>query len=451
MSRVEVRFVCEECGYASPKWLGKCPGCGSWNSFVEERINEEQRKGKRIDKPSLQASSIPLSKVPYESDFRFESGLSELDRVLGGGIVKASSILVGGEPGIGKSTLLIQVAHNCSADRKVLYVSGEESAGQVRQRAERLGLVLDRINILTETNLEVILDVIEKEKPQIVIVDSLQTLSSAEISSHAGSVSQIKYGCMEISGVCKEVGAAVFYVAHVTKEGTIAGPKIIEHMVDTVLYFEQGAMGVRLVRSAKNRFGSVDEIGIFQMSDKGLDPVSDPSMFFVSERQDEQIPPGIAFSAVIEGSRTFIVEIQALVVDSKAGYGRIYSEKVESSRISRIAAIMERHANVRMTDKDIYVNVAGGVKVDDVCIDLAIAEALWSAYANVSLPDKMLCLGELSLAGEVRPVSFAGKRLKAASDMGFKRAVTSRVNEAEVSLQVKNCHMIGDAFGVLER
>lgn len=445
MSRDDVKFVCSECGYISSKWLGKCPSCGSWNSFSEERV-DDLKKVNSVGKESLQNSSMPLSAVPYESDFRYESGLSELDRVLGGGIVKASSILVGGEPGIGKSTLLIQVSHNCAENRKVLYISGEESAGQIRQRAERLNLNLNKINILCETKLETVLDVIRKEKPQVVITDSLQTLSSAEISSHAGSIAQIRYCCMEISSLCKTNGIAVFFVAHVTKEGTIAGPKIIEHMVDTVIYFEQGTMGVRLVRSVKNRFGSVDEIGIFQMTEKGLLPVSDPSLFFISERSGNSLPPGIAYSAVIEGSRTFIVEIQALVVDAKTGFGRIYSEKIENSRVSRIAAIMERHASIRLTDKDIYVNVAGGVKVDDVCIDMAIAEALWSAFANVSLPNKLLCLGELSLAGEVRPVSYEEKRLKAAYEMGFKKAVTSGFSHSETKLEIKQCRQIREAF-----
>ena len=445
MSKDDVKYVCSECGYSSSKWMGKCPSCGSWNSFTEKK-EEEIKREKGLSKEGLQSSSVLLSKVPYETDFRYESGLSELDRVLGGGIVKASSVLIGGEPGIGKSTLLIQVAHNCSFSRKVLYISGEESAGQIRQRAERLNLNLERINILCETKLEVILDVILKEKPQVVIADSLQTMASVEMSSQAGSITQIRYCCMEISNLCKANGIAVFFVAHVTKEGTIAGPKIIEHMVDTVIYFEQETVGVRLIRSVKNRFGSVDEIGIFQMTDKGLVPVSDPAMFFISEREGNSLPPGIAYSAVVEGSRTFIVEIQALVVEAKTGYSRIYSEKIESSRVSRIAAIMEKHANVRLTDKDIYVNVGGGIKVDDVCTDLAIAEALWSALTNESLPNKTLYIGELSLAGEVRPVSYLEKRLKAAFEMGFSNAVTSDLDKIDLAMNIKRCRQIKDAI-----
>ena len=443
MAKEEMRYVCSECGYSSPKWMGKCPSCGAWNSFAEEKI---ELNSKRISKEFLQTSSTTLSSVPYQSDFRFDSGISELDRVLGGGIVNSSAVLVGGEPGIGKSTLLIQVAANCGARRKVLYVSGEESGGQIRQRAERLSLDADKINVLCETHLEAIINVIRSEKPQLVIMDSLQTLSSDEIGSQAGSVTQIRYCCMEISSCCKALGISVFFVAHVTKEGTIAGPKVIEHMVDTVLYFEQASMGVRVIRAAKNRFGSVDEIGIFLMTNKGLEGVSDPSGFFISERHGGNLPPGIAYSAVVEGSRTFIVEIQALVVDAKTGYSRVYSDKVESSRVTRIAAILERHANIRLTDKDIYVNVAGGIRVDDVCIELAIAEALWSAVNNISLPDKLLCFGELSLAGEVRPVSFTDRRLKAASEMGFKTAVISDSRKVDSPIELKTCREIKEAF-----
>ncbi len=443
MSKEDIRFVCSECGYSSTKWMGRCPECGTWNSFTEEKLTISK---KGICKESLQIKSQSLASVPYEDEFRFESGISELDRVLGGGIVNSSAVLVGGEPGIGKSTLLLQVSALCSKRKRVLYISGEESGGQVRQRAERLGLDLDDINILCETKLESILHVLDSEKMQLVIMDSLQTLVSDEVGSQAGTVSQIRYCCMEIVNHCKAAGTAVFFIAHVTKEGTIAGPKIIEHMVDTVLYFEQASMGVRLIRAAKNRFGSVDEIGIFLMGNKGLEPVSDPASFFISERRDETLPPGIAYTAVIEGSRTFMVEIQALVVEAKTGYSRVYSDKVDSSRVTRIAAILERHANIRLTDKDIYINVAGGIKVDDVSVELAIAEALWSASNNVSLPNKLLCFGELSLAGEVRPVSFAERRMKAASEMGFNKAVIPESQNIKTDISLKKCRKIKDAF-----
>lgn len=443
MYKEETHFVCSECGYSSPKWMGRCPSCGAWNSFAEEKLTVSK---KGLDKDALQTQSVLLSDVPEDSEFRFESGISELDRVLGQGIVRASSVLVGGEPGIGKSTLLLQIAANCSARRKVLYISGEESASQVKNRAQRLELDLTRINFLCETKLETICHVIDSEQPQLVIIDSLQTLSSADVGSIAGSVAQIRTCCMEIVSHCKAASCTVFFVAHVTKEGTIAGPKIIEHMVDTVLYFEQAAMGIRLIRAAKNRFGSVDEIGIFSMGQKGLEPVLDPSGFFVSERQDDELPPGIAYTAIVEGTRTFVVEIQALVTEAKSGLTRVYSDKIDNARINRIAAILEKHAFVHLSDKDIYINVAGGVKVNDVSVELAVAMALWSAAGNVSLPAKMLYFGELSLAGEVRSVSFADRRLKAAQEMGFKSALIPESQKTDVKLNVKRIQKLREAF-----
>ena len=441
--KATTQFICSQCGYVSSKWLGRCPDCGSWNSFTEEKIEDK----KTVSKDSLQYSSTALSDVPYETEFRFESGISELDRVLGGGIVRASSVLVGGEPGIGKSTLLLQVVAGCASRRKVLYVSGEESASQVRQRAERLGLELGNINIFCDTKLEKILSVIKAEKPQIAVIDSLQTLATDELSSVAGSVTQIRNCCMEIVSLCKAVGTSVFFIGHVTKEGTLAGPKIIEHMVDTVLYFEQASMGVRLIRAAKNRFGSVDEIGIFTMTSEGLEGVKDPASFFISERKEATLPPGIAYTAITEGTRTFLVEIQALIVEAKSGYSRVYSDKIDSSRVLRVCAILERHAGIRLTDKDIYVNVAGGIRVNEVSVELALALALWSAYSETNLPAKMVSFGELSLAGEVRPVNYGDRRLKAASEMGFDKAmVPASMSFEKNNILLKRCQKVRDAF-----
>ncbi len=443
MKEGATQFICSQCGYTSSKWLGRCPDCNAWNSFSEEKIE----KAKKVSKESLQITSTPLSEVPYESEFRFTSEIEELDRVLGGGIVRSSSVLVGGEPGIGKSTLMLQVVAGCADKRKVLYVSGEESASQVRQRAERLNLDLSKINILCETKLEKIAHVLEEEKPQIAVIDSLQTLYSEDLTSLAGSVTQIRTCCMELTGLCKKNGTAVFFIGHVTKEGTLAGPKIIEHMVDTVIYFEQASMGVRLVRAAKNRFGSVDEIGIFNMTSEGLEGVKDPSSFFISERQESELPPGIAYTAITEGSRTFIVEVQALVVDAKSGYSRVYSDKIDNSRVTRIAAILERHGAVKLGDKDIYVNVAGGVRVNEVSVELALAVALWSACCGKNLPAKMVCFGELSLAGEVRPVNYGDRRLKAAYEMGFDKAIVPySMSFDEKRLLLKRCKKIKDAF-----
>ena len=437
------RFVCTQCGYFTSKWMGRCPACGQWNSFSEEKVEKSSKKSA----DASNASSVVLSSIPEEKEFRFESGISELDRVLGGGIVNSSSVLIGGEPGIGKSTLMLQLAANCNTRSRVIYVSGEESASQVRQRAKRLGLDLDRINIFCETKLSSILHVVQTEKPRVLVVDSLQTLESEELTSVSGSVTQMRNCCMELSSACKAAGTAVFFIGHVTKEGSIAGPKIIEHIVDTVVYFEEGSANVRIIRAVKNRFGSVDEIGIFSMTETGLEPVKDPSSFFISERQEDKLPPGIAYTAVSEGSRTFLVEIQALVVRAKTGMSRVYSDRIDTSRVMRIAAILERHAGVVLSDKDIYVNVAGGIKVNDVSVELAVAMALWSASYNERLPSRTVCFGELSLAGEVRKVSAGERRLKTAADMGFEGAIVPHGMETGKSgLLINKCERISQAF-----
>ena len=439
----KVHYVCSHCSFSSSKWYGQCPECGEWNSFEEISNDVENSVSVKAD---LNAKTVPLASVSYDNNFRFKSGIDELDRVLGGGIVQSSAVLIGGEPGIGKSTLMIQLAASCSAKGKVVYVSGEESASQVKQRADRLGLNGNKIGILCETKLEKILGVLESEKPQVMIIDSLQTLVSSLAMSVAGSVTQMRNCSMELISAAKRLGTAVFFVAHVNKEGTIAGPKIVEHMVDTVVYFESAATGVRFLRSIKNRFGSVDEIGIFTMSEKGLEGVKDPTSFFISQREGKVIPPGIAYTAVVEGSRTFLVEIQALVVDAKTGYGRVYSDKIDSSRVQRIAAILEKHASVRLVDKDIYVNVAGGVKVNEVSSDLAIAVALWSAARETVIPSGMVSFGELSLAGEVRPVSFAEKRIKAAKEMGFSKVEIPYSMSIKTSMLVKPCKTVAEAL-----
>ncbi len=446
MAKTEViKFVCSECGHSSPKWLGRCPSCGGWNTFSEEKTVPQSKSGKLPD-----SSSRSLASIPVEKEFRFSSGISELDRVLGGGIVHGSSVLVGGEPGIGKSTLMLQVCHLCSARGLVLYVSGEESASQVRQRAERLGLDLNRINILCETHLEAICHVIRTEKPQLVIIDSLQTVMGEEFTSVPGSVPQMRGSCLEINTVAKQNGSSVFFIGHVTKEGTIAGPKIIEHMVDTVLYFEESELDNRLIRTSKNRFGAADEIGIFEMTQNGLVPVKDPSSFFISKRENNELSPGTAYATISEGSRTFVVEIQALVTDAKGSYTRVFSEKIDSQRVMRTAAILERHAGLRLCDRDIYINVAGGIRVNEVSVELAVAAAIWSAVTGRALEGNAVWLGELSLSGEIRPVSHGERRLKATDDMGFTKAYLSSSMAVALGDKTKvnlfGCKKIADVF-----
>lgn len=424
MKESSVRYVCRECGHVENKWNGRCPECGSWNSFDEEKTAPVQ-KGRIEPQPVMNASLQKLSDVPHEAAMRVSSGIEELDRVLGGGVMRPSSVLVGGDPGIGKSTIMLQMLSALSENGNVLYVSGEESPSQVKMRAERLGLLSDQISIFCDTRLETLLETIEKVSPCYIVIDSLQTLYSASIASPSGSPNQIKVCCMEISLLAKKLGDAVFFIGHVTKDGLIAGPKIVEHIVDTVLYFESAETGMRLLRASKNRFGSVDEIGLFTMDGTGLHGVKDPSSLFLSSRGGNVLPAGIAFTSVVEGSRTFSVEIQALVVPARSGYQRIYSDRIDSARVSRVAAILQKHAGLNLSDQDIYVNVAGGMKLSEVSIELALALALYSSKEGISLRSSVAAFGELSLAGEVRPVSFSERRLKNLADMGFEEVLTA--------------------------
>ncbi len=426
-------YICRECGHEESKWTGRCPDCGSWNSFDEKKVQSTKNVDK--DKTVIDEDVRKLSDVPYEKTMRLSSRIEEFDRVLGGGVMRPSSVLVGGEPGIGKSTLMLQVLSNLSEYDNVLYISGEESPSQVRMRAERLSLPTDKIKIVCDTRLESLLSIIERVKPGYIVVDSIQTLSSSTLDSSSGSPNQIKTCSMELSLCAKKTGAAIFFIGHVTKDGIIAGPKIIEHMVDTVLYFESAENGIRLLRASKSRFGSVDEIGLFEMSEKGLRGVKDPALTFLSQRGNDAIPPGIVFTPIVEGSRTFIVEIQALVVDARSGYQRIYSDKIDSNRINRAEAILMRHAGLDLSNQDIYVNVAGGVKLSEGSIDLPLALALYSSKTNIALPLFSSSFGELSLAGEVRPVTFQERRIKTLSDMSFNRVILSGdVKKKEMTL-----------------
>ena len=372
---------------------------------------------------------MPLSSVNPLEGTRIKSGIMELDRVLGGGIMKRSAILVGGEPGIGKSTLLLQVAAAADTKGRVLYVSGEESAGQLKMRSDRLGMGAstekynDRIEIFCSGNLEEIQTIIEAVKPVLIMVDSAQTLFSTEAGLAAGTVNQMKYCALELVSWIKEHDAALFLTAHVTKDGFISGPKSLEHMVDTVLYFEDSAQtanggDTRFLRATKNRFGSVDEIGIFSMGEKGLSTVEDPSLLFLVRREGE-LPPGIGTAAVLEGSRTLLVEIQALTVPAKGAISRVFSDRIDSARVSRVAAVLEKHLGLRLSDQDIYINVAGGIRITEVGVELALACALYSARKGIPVPTKTAIAGELSLAGEVRPLRRLSGRIKTARSLSY--------------------------------
>ena len=433
MKEVQKRYVCSECGHTESKWMGRCPECNSWNTFEEEIVSSPNKT--KIAAPSTSLDNIvrKLSEIRSDEAIRLSTGFDELDRVLGGGVMLPSSVLIGGEPGIGKSTLMLEMLSFLSTANDVLYVSGEESPSQVKLRGERLGLNLSNISIFCDTRLEVLEETLEKLSPKIIIVDSLQTLYTSSVASMQGSPNQIRTCCLILSNIAKRLGCSIFFVGHVTKDGSIAGPKIVEHMVDTVLYFESAENGIRLLRAAKNRFGSVDEIGLFEMDERGLHGLKDPTEVFLSSRDEDSLPPGISFTAIVEGSRAFVVELQALVVPAKSGLQRIYSDKVDVARVSRVAAILERHTDLKLTDQDIYINVAGGVRLYDVSIELPLALALYSSKINRSLPSKLVSFGELSLAGEVRNVPFLERKQKAAFDLGFELVISPYIKNRKSS------------------
>lgn len=412
-------YVCRECGNSQPKWLGRCPECGQWNSFEEKAASAE--KAETVS--GYKKISIPpqsLEEVNPMGNNRLLTGIEEFDRVLGGGAMKGSAVLIGGEPGIGKSTLLLQAADSIKESGVILYVSSEESPGQIKMRSERLGISGQKIKVFSTNCLEEVETVLNSINPLCVIIDSVQTMFSSEFSSVPGSVNQLKYCTNELVSWVKERQSVLFLVAHVTKEGIIAGPKALEHLVDTVITFEKNDEDVRFLRSQKNRFGSIDELGIFSMDEKGLTPVGDPSGLFMV-RRGESIPPGIAVVPVFEGSRVFLVEIQALTVTAKTGISRVFSDKIDSARVNRVAAVLEKRIGLKLSDQDIYVNVAGGIRLREPAVDLALAAALYSARTDKALSPDSAYAGELSLSGEIRPVPKIQQRIKTASSLGFNK------------------------------
>ena len=428
-TKSKITFLCTVCRHRESKWLGRCPECGSWNSF-EESVEQPAAAQKR---PRAESVPVPLSSIPTAEALRLDSGMGEMNRVLGGGIMKGSVSLLAGEPGIGKSTLMLQLAAGIDSAGRVLYISGEESPAQIRLRADRLGVRSDRIEIFSETELSALLGVCEKLKPIVVILDSIQTVYSGDIGSVPGTVNQIKLCAQELIDWAKTHGAALFLVGHVTKEGYIAGPKVVEHMVDTVLYFDSGNAEIRLLHCGKNRFGSVDEIGIFEMGEQGLTQVENPAAVFLSRRTGDQ-PSGVAVAPIYEGSRILLVEIQSLVVAAKGGVSRVFSERIDSARVSRMAAVLEKHLKVRLSDQDIYVNVGGGIRIGEVGVDLPLCLSLYSARINQPLPALTASVGEISLAGEVHPVGHLERRLRAVREMGFKRLVSPVGKDKQLQL-----------------
>lgn len=408
-------FFCGECGYESTKWLGKCPACGSWNTMLEQK--------KISSVPSINslayAHAIPLADVTTTASGRVSSGIGELDRVLGGGIVPGSVTLLGGDPGIGKSTLLMQTAAELTKQGTVLYVTGEESASQLKLRAERLGVGGDML-ILAENDLSAIESEVDRVKPAYVMIDSIQTMYSADCSGTNGSISQIREATSLITRMAKRTGAATFIVGHVTKDGAIAGPRILEHMVDTVLYFEGDRQdSFRLLRSVKNRFGSTDEIGVFEMRSTGMAEISDPSTLFITGTD----LPGCAVTCAMEGTRPMMVEVQALLSTSPFSNPRRMAAGLDNNRLVLLLAVLEKKAGLRFYDKDVYTNVVGGIRLDERACDLAVAMCIAGAGADIALPPRTAILGELSLTGEVRPVNRLDKRIQECARLGFSHIV----------------------------
>ncbi|MBN2617804.1 MAG: DNA repair protein RadA [Spirochaetales bacterium] len=439
MAKEKIQFFCTNCGHEERKWQGKCPNCGEWNSFSEQKVSKTS-KGTEVKS----VTSLPLSEIQIEESYRYTTNIKEVDQVLGGGLMKGSSVLIGGEPGIGKSTLLLQIADSISKNHKVIYVSGEESANQIKIRATRLNIKGEGISILCNSHFETIIESIKTQKPELVIIDSIQTLQSDEAGNIPGSVNQLKYCCSHLIQAVKEIEASIFFIAHVTKEGVIAGPKVVEHMVDTVLYFDHSASQIRILRSVKNRFGSIDEVGLFSMEERGLIELKDPSGVFLTKRESG-LPPGIAIGATLEGTRVILIEIQILTVPAKGVSSRIISDNVDPNRVSRVAAILEKHGGLKFSDRDIYVNIAGGIKVKETGIDLPLALALYSSRTDLPLKDGIISSGELSLAGEIRNVPHIERRVKTAEDMGFKLFI-SPGNVKKTSLEIREVDTIKKAI-----
>ena len=419
-------FFCQECGYESTKWLGQCPGCKAWNTFVEETIKESTVvAGKRTGAAAAgeRREPVVLSQVSMEKEERLQTGIEELDRVLGGGIVSGSLTLVGGDPGIGKSTLLLQVCQKLAAQEKeILYISGEESLKQIKLRAMRIGEFTDHMQLLCETNLSLIEDTIRRKQPKVVIIDSIQTMYHENVSAAPGSVSQVRESTGVFLQLAKGLGVSIFIVGHVTKEGTVAGPRVLEHMVDTVLYFEGDRhASYRILRGVKNRFGSTNEIGVFEMRQQGLVEVKNPSQFMLNGK-----PMGASGSVVacsMEGTRPMLIEVQALVCSSNFGIPRRQATGIDFNRLNLLMAVLEKRVGLQILGQDAYVNIAGGMRLQEPALDLGIVMAVVSSYKNRPIDDRTIVFGEVGLSGEVRSVSMAEQRIQEAKKLGFQTCI----------------------------
>ena len=433
-------FFCQNCGHEESKWLGQCPACREWNTFVEEKITPV--KGAAAGKSVREGEVVTLSSVRTDGEERIKTDIQELDRVLGGGIVPGSLVLVGGDPGIGKSTLLLQVCQKLSEKKEsVLYISGEESLKQIKLRADRMGKFSEYLLLLCETNLETIRQTIERQKPHLAIIDSIQTMYSEEIGSAPGSVSQVREATNTFMQLAKGLGISIFIVGHVTKEGTVAGPRVLEHMVDTVLYFEGDRhASYRILRGVKNRFGSTNEIGVFEMRQTGLEEVANPSEFMLSGKPENASGSVVACS--MEGTRPILMEIQALVCASNFGFPRRTAAGTDYNRVNLLMAVLEKRMGLPLSNYDAYVNIAGGIRMNEPAVDLGIVMAIFSSYKNRPVPEDMIVFGEVGLSGEVRAVSMPEQRVSEAKKLGFKTCVIPSVSENAVK-NIEGIRVIG--------
>ena len=426
MAKNKTVFVCSGCGYESPKWMGKCPACNEWNSFYEEKVvsnsSSNSSKKKEISKP------IELNKIEGKTESKISTGFNELDRVLGGGLVNGSLILLGGEPGIGKSTLILQICNKIKTDGKVLYISGEESGEQIKLRADRLGVKNDNLLFLSETNIENIEENILSINPKLVIIDSIQTMYSEDITSAPGSVSQVREITAKIMRTCKDNSITTILIGHVTKDGNIAGPRVLEHMVDTVLYLEgERYFSYRMLRGVKNRFGSTNEIGMFEMGAEGLEEITDPSKVLISEREEN--PSGSVIIATMEGTRPLLVEFQALTTPTVFGMPRRTANGIDYNRLSVLLAVLEKKVGLNLGNQDVYLNIVSGLKINEPAIDLGIIAATVSSFKNLPIDTTTVVLGEVGLTGEIRSINLIDKRLKEVEKLGFEKCIIPESNK----------------------
>ena len=451
-------FFCNSCGYESSKWMGQCPGCHSWNTFVEETVNKQAGKVKASAAASRGSGDnrpVKLDGITLDEEDKIDTHIKELDRVLGGGIVRGSLVLVGGDPGIGKSTLLLQVCRQLSNDNvPVLYISGEESLKQIRMRAERLiGSFGESMTLFCETDLSIIEDTIRKEKPSVVVIDSIQTMYTEEVSSAPGSVSQVREATAVLLRLAKSLPVSILIVGHVTKEGTVAGPRVLEHMVDTVLYFEGDRhASYRILRGVKNRFGSTNEIGVFEMRSEGLVEVANPSEYMLNGRPKDA--SGSVVVCAMEGTRPLLIELQALVCRTSFGIPRRQTTGADLNRVNLLMAVLEKRIGLKLGECDAYVNVAGGMKLNEPAIDLGIVLAIVSSYKNIAIPQDVIAFGEVGLSGEVRSVNLAELRVQEAYKLGFRtcilpKSVESRVKDINTEMKIIGVETVKEALDIL--